>query len=155
MLHDTESFIRLRADVAEACAEPSESIRHLVIDDSVGTAAAWVLHNGAIDAEPIATLKQGLRSRTTLAGVGVLPPWWGRSGYASTVPATPLVDGELLIPGLPSFPLAALTVIALLAAIAGLTVSSRRSGLHRQAARHTCTHLQRTCLSGYRCQRTE
>jgi hypothetical protein len=152
----------------------------------IGTAAAWVLHNRAIDADPIATLKQGVRSRTTLAGVGVLavlwaqplieqlfvegkgnlarlisnssggdvslgpsdavrivsavgvlPPWWGRSGYARTVPVTPLVDGELLIPGLPSFPLAALTVIALFAAIAGLTVFSRRAGLHRQAAAGT------------------
>ena len=37
MLHDTESFIRLRGDVAAACAQRSESIRHLVIDDSAGT----------------------------------------------------------------------------------------------------------------------
>ena len=152
----------------------------------VGTAAAWVLHNRAINADPVATLKQGLRSRTTLAGVGVLavlwaqplieqlfvegkgnlsrlisntgggdvslgpsdavrivsavgvlPPWWGRSGYVSTVPVTPLANGELLIPGLPSFPLAALTVVALLAAISGLTVLSRRAGLRRQAAAGT------------------
>ena len=37
MLRDTESFIRLRADVATACAQRSETIRHLVIDDSAGT----------------------------------------------------------------------------------------------------------------------
>jgi hypothetical protein len=37
MLHDTESFIRLRADVSAACAQRSESIRYLVIDDSAGT----------------------------------------------------------------------------------------------------------------------
>ena len=152
----------------------------------VGTAAAWVLHNRAIDVDPIATLKQCLRSRTTLVGVGVLavlwaqplieqlfgdgkgnlarlisnsgggdvslgpanavqivsavgvlPPWWGRSSYASSVPITRLVDGELLIPGLPSLPLAALTVVALFGAIAGLTVISRHAGLHRQAAAGT------------------
>ncbi len=156
----------------------------------VGTAAAWVLHNRTNDvdagADPLAALKEGLRSRTTLAGVGViavlwaqpiieqlfvegkgnlarlisnsgggelslgpsdavrivsavgvLPPWWGRSGYANTVPVTPLANGELLIPGLPSPALAALMVIALLSAIAGLTVLSRRAGLHRQAAAGT------------------
>lgn len=156
----------------------------------VGTAAAWVLHNRATDADPeslqSASLKQGLRSRTTLAGlgvvavlwaqpiieqffaegkgnlarlisnsgggdlslgptdavrivsaVGVLPPWWGRTGYAETVPVTPLVEGEMLIPGLPSLPLAALTVVALLTAIAYMTVLSRRAGLHRQAAAGT------------------
>jgi hypothetical protein len=72
-----------------------------------------------------------------VSAVGVLPPWWGRSGYANTVPVTPLANGELLIPGLPSLPLAALTVAALFAAIAGLTVFSRRAGLHRQAAAGT------------------
>ncbi|WP_395154400.1 hypothetical protein [Ilumatobacter sp.] len=154
----------------------------------VGTAAAWVLHNRAADADAgaVAALKQGLRSRTTFAGigviavlwaqplieqlfvdgkgnlarlisnsgggdlslgptdavrivsaVGVLPPWWGRSGYAETVRVTPLIDDKLLIPGLPSLPLAVLTVVALLVAIVGLTVLSRRAGLHRQAAAGT------------------
>lgn len=37
MLRDTESFIRLRTDVAAACAQRTETIRHLVIDDSAGT----------------------------------------------------------------------------------------------------------------------
>jgi hypothetical protein len=37
MLRDTESFIRLRADISAACAQRSESIRYLVIDDSAGT----------------------------------------------------------------------------------------------------------------------
>jgi len=152
----------------------------------LGTAAAWVLHSRATDTDPVAAFRQGLRSRTTMVGVGVLavlwaqplieqffvegkgnlarlisnsgggelslgpsaavrivsavgvlPPWWGRSGYANTVRVTPLANGELLIPGLPSLPLAVLTVAALLAAIAGLTVFSRRAGLHRQAAAGT------------------
>jgi hypothetical protein len=152
----------------------------------MGTAAAWLLYNRANDIDPLAALKQGFRSRTTLASVGVLavlwaqpiieqlfvegkgnlarlisnsgggelslgpsdavrivsavgvlPPWWGRSGYANTVPVTPLANGELLIPGLPALPLAALMVIALLSATAGLTMLSRRAGLHRQAAAGT------------------
>jgi hypothetical protein len=37
MLRDTESFIRLRADISAACTQRTETIRYLVIDDSAGT----------------------------------------------------------------------------------------------------------------------
>ncbi len=37
MLHDTESYLRVRSETAAACANRSDALRFLVVDDSAGT----------------------------------------------------------------------------------------------------------------------
>ena len=60
------------------------------------------------------------------------PPWWTRPGFDDTVVSTPLTDGpdgpRLVVPGLPSGPVAALIVAALVVGLVVLAVLLRRRG---------------------------
>ena len=67
-----------------------------------------------------------------VAAVGVLPTWWARNGYTTKVPISPLVDGQLSIPVLPSLLVALVSVALLFGALIGLRVLAVRRSLHRQ-----------------------
>lgn len=78
-----------------------------------------------------------------VAQVVVLPPWWTRFGFEDSVVSTPLTpspDGpRLLIPDLPSGPLALVAVAAVVTLLAWLTIALR--------ARHVRTAAAATLIS--------
>jgi hypothetical protein len=67
-----------------------------------------------------------------VARVVALPPWWGRSGFVDSVTPTPLTetpDGpRLIVPDLPSGPLALAAVAVLAAVLAVVCRALRRDG---------------------------
>lgn len=73
-----------------------------------------------------------------IAAVGVRPPFWGRSGYTTTVEGTRITEAPegptLDLPDLPSTPLAFLGIAILAGALIALTVFAHRRNRHVEAA---------------------
>jgi hypothetical protein len=76
------------------------------------------------------TTRNGLSIALRMAGSVVgLPPWWGRPSYASAIPVSPWTeDGELDLSGLPSLPIALVSLIVVAGILVALTMSARRRG---------------------------
>ncbi len=68
----------------------------------------------------------------------VLPPWWMRSGFSTSVPNTTLTgtpeQPRLELPGLPGAAVSAVLVLGLVGLLVGLVVLHRRRGAHLLAA---------------------
>lgn len=73
-----------------------------------------------------------------VARVVALPPWWTRFGFEDSVTSTPLTDTpdgpSLMVPGLPSGPLALVSVVVVIGGLAWLTLVLRRRGSSLVAA---------------------
>lgn len=81
----------------------------------------------------------GLANATEIVGsLGLRPPFWGRSGYVTTVPVTKIAetpDGRVLdVPGLLPLGLSVLGIALLLGVLALLTVRSHRAARRTQTS---------------------